>query len=63
MKRIASKLNLPYDSALLGNYNITERDQEVPGELRDIFIVNNQLDFAMYDYVLGKYIQQSTSQL
>lgn len=58
MKRIASKLNLPYDSALLGHYNVTERDQEVPDQLRDMFIENNQLEFAVYDYALEKHIQQ-----
>lgn len=58
MKRISAKLKLSYDSEWLGHHNVTERDQEVSNELRDISIENNQLEFAVYDYALEKHTQQ-----
>jgi len=58
MKKIAYKLGLPYDSTLLGHYNATERNQEVPKKIRDVFIENNQLEFAVYNYALKKHNKQ-----
>ncbi len=55
MKRIAHKLNFHYDEKMIGHYNATERDQEVFGYLRDIFIENHQLEFTVYDYVLQRF--------
>jgi len=40
--------------------NATERDEEVPQQLRDIFAENNQLEFAVYNYVLKRFTQSVT---
>ena len=61
MKRIANKLSMPYGHALLGYYNATERNQEVPDHLRGIFIEKNQLEFAVYNYALEKHTQQGAA--
>ncbi len=54
MQSIANKLNLPYDPSMLGHLNATSRDQSVSAHIKDIFIENNQLEFAIYNYALKK---------
>ncbi len=58
MKWIAHKLGMSYNDAMLGHHNATERDQEVPRYLKEIFIENNQLEFDVYNYALMKFTQQ-----
>ena len=58
MKWIAYKLNMSFDEGLLGHHNATERDQIVPGYVRDLFIENNQLEFDVYNYALERFTQQ-----
>lgn len=61
MKWIAHKLGMPYEEAMLGHHNTTERDQEVPGYLRDLFVERNQLEFDVYTYALEKFTQQGAA--
>ncbi len=58
MKWIAYKIGMQYEDELFGYHNTTERDQEVPNYLKDIFIENNQLEFDVYNYVFEKFTQQ-----
>ena len=58
MKWIAYKIGMQYDDELFGYHNKTERVQEVPDYLKDIFIENNQLEFVIYNYVFEKFTQQ-----
>lgn len=55
MRRIAKKLNQQYDSESLDRLNVTERNQRVPYELREEFMENNPLEFAVYNYAFRKY--------
>jgi hypothetical protein len=55
MQRIANKLGMPFDTTTLGYLNVSERNQEVAGHLRDIFVDNNQLEYAVYNYVKNKF--------
>lgn len=57
MRRIARKLEQPYDPTLLGHHNATERDQEVPSQLRERFVESNPLEFELYGYVLRRFLQ------
>jgi hypothetical protein len=41
MKQIALKLDMPYDKEMLVCHNATERDQEIPSHLRDLFVERN----------------------
>ncbi|MCG6940695.1 MAG: hypothetical protein LJE69_05535 [Thiohalocapsa sp.] len=58
MRWIAHKLGMPYDDALLGHHNATDRNQEVPVYLRDLFIEKNRLEFDVYNYALKKFLEQ-----
>lgn len=60
MKRIAKKLNKPYDASLLGNYNATERDQSVPDYLKEMFLEKNALEYEVYNYAFEKFIEQGS---
>jgi hypothetical protein len=55
MKRIALKLNRPYASNKLGHFNAAERDQRVPYDLKEKFIENRPLEYAVYDYVSARF--------
>ncbi len=55
IRRIARKLNKEYDSTTLKRVNVTERDQEVPYELREEFMEKNQFEYTIYQYALSKF--------
>ena len=55
MQRIASKLNYYYKPGSLPTLNATQRDQRIPKQLREKYIEERQLDYAVYNYVLAKY--------
>jgi len=61
MKWIAYKLGMPYEAALLGVHNATNRDQEAPGYLRDLFAERNQLQFDVYNYAVERFTQQGSA--
>lgn len=50
MRRISEKLCMPYDPSLLGRLNVTKRDTPPPNDLKDMFIENNPLEYAVYEY-------------
>jgi len=56
MQRIAKKLSFKYDSGSIPLLNTTNRDQRVPYEIKEEFRENNKLLYAIYEYVLSKYI-------
>lgn len=58
MNWIAYKLGMPYNDAILGHYNATERDQDIPCHLKELFIEKNKLEFDVYNYALKKFTQQ-----
>lgn len=51
MRDIAEKLGRAYDGEMLGQHNVTERDQDVRDYVRDLFIEKNQLEYDIYNYV------------
>lgn len=59
LRRISRKLDMPYDSSLLGHHNATERDQEVSADIKNIFMENNPLEFEVYNYALQKFTQKA----
>jgi len=59
MTRIAQKLSKEYKPGSLPHLNATERDQSTPYDLKEAFMEKNQLDYAIYNYVLSKYAQQN----
>jgi hypothetical protein len=56
IQRIAKKLGQDYCANTIEKLNIAKRDQPVPYELKDSFIERHSLEFAIYNYVLDKYI-------
>ncbi|MCK5855752.1 MAG: hypothetical protein KAG34_01235 [Cocleimonas sp.] len=56
MQQIAAKLGQNYASNTLERLNVAKRDQIIPYNLQDSFRERHQLEFAVYDYVLSKYI-------
>lgn len=58
MKWIACKLDKNFDEKLLGHHNATDRDQDVPEYLRELFIEKNPLEFEVYNYALEKFVKQ-----
>lgn len=56
MNRIAEKLNRPYLPGSLPRLNATEWDQAIPEILRAEYREYLPLDYAVYDYVLAKYV-------
>ncbi|RLA47891.1 MAG: hypothetical protein DRQ97_05235 [Gammaproteobacteria bacterium] len=58
MKWIAYKLNFHYDETLLEHSNATERNEKIPGDLREKFVEKNQLEFNVYDYALQRFTQR-----
>lgn len=61
MKWIAYKLGMPYEADLLGHHNATDRDQEVPSYLRDLFAERHQLEFDVYNYAVERFTQQGAA--
>lgn len=61
MKWIAHKLGMLYNDSILGHHNATERDQEIPDHLKELYIENNQLEFEVYNYALEKFTQQGAA--
>lgn len=61
IERIARKLNCEYKADSLPRLNVTERDQEIPGFLRDAFIERHPLAYAVYRYVADSYIVEGSS--
>ncbi|MCK5896395.1 MAG: hypothetical protein KAG20_06290 [Cocleimonas sp.] len=55
LQRIATALGQHYVKDSIERLNVAKRDQQVPYELKDGFIERHLLEFAIYDYVLGKY--------
>jgi len=55
LRRIARKLGREFDEASLEHLNATERDQDIPYELRDQFYEKNLLEYSVYQYALSKY--------
>ncbi|WP_417528774.1 sulfotransferase family 2 domain-containing protein [Marinomonas shanghaiensis] len=55
MENIATKLQKPYNNGMLERLNVTERDQSVTEELRNIFIESNELEYTVYNYVKSNY--------
>ena len=55
MRRIAAKLERPFDPEMLGHQNATARDQEVPRGAREEFVARHPLQYAVYEYVLSKF--------
>ena len=55
LRRMAQKLGKPFDEKDLGHLNVTARDEEVPGHLRDKFIERNQLEYMVYDYAFSRF--------
>ncbi|NLU39527.1 MAG: sulfotransferase family 2 domain-containing protein [Bacteroidales bacterium] len=53
--KISEKLNMPFNKSMLCHLNETTRNHEISKELKDIFIANNQLEYAIYNYILNKY--------
>lgn len=60
MLRISSKINKPYTRGSIKYLNATERDEEIPYDLREEFEAQRPLEYAIYYYVLEKYLQQDT---
>ena len=58
MTRIARKINKEYKPGSLLHLNATERSQSIPYDLKEDFMEKNQLDYAIYNYVLANYTQQ-----
>lgn len=63
MQRIAQKLQKPYNNAMLGHTNVTERDQTVTDELRNIFIEKNELEYTVFEYVKNRYFDVNGNKL
>jgi hypothetical protein len=55
LRRIAAKLNKRYDPGSLNRLNVSVKDIRIPHELREAFIEQNPLEYAVYNYVLEKY--------
>ncbi|MBN0989834.1 hypothetical protein [Amphritea pacifica] len=56
MARIANKIHKEYQPGTLLHLNATERDQSmIPADLKEEFMANKQLDYAIYNYVRAKY--------
>ena len=55
MENIATKLQKPYNNGMLERLNVTERDQSLTEELRNIFIESNELEYTVYNYVKSNY--------
>jgi hypothetical protein len=56
LQRIAKKLDKQYTTGSVARLNISERDQEIPYDLKEEFIEQRPLVYAIYNYVLNKYI-------
>lgn len=55
MRRIASKLGMPFDPAWLDHLNASERSEPVSAELRGDYIERNPLEFDVYEYVRARF--------
>ena len=55
LRRIAAKLNKRYIPGSLNRLNVSIRDSQIPFELRERFIEQHPLEYAVYNYVLEKY--------
>jgi hypothetical protein len=55
LQRIATALGQRYIEHSIERLNVAKRDQQVPYQLKDAFIERHRLEFAIYNYVLGKY--------
>jgi len=55
LRRIAAKLNKRYDPGSLNRLNSSKKDSQIPLELREKFIEQHPLEYAVYNYVLEKY--------
>ncbi len=53
--RIARKLGMPFEPKMLGHLNATERNESVPASLRDLFVEKNELEYAVYNYVVERF--------
>ncbi len=55
MIRIAKKLNQQYIPGSLAKLNVSQRDQDVPYNLKEAFIGRHQLEYEIYNFVLSRY--------
>ncbi|HPR05045.1 MAG TPA: sulfotransferase family 2 domain-containing protein [Denitromonas sp.] len=51
IRRIAGKLRKPFEPTRMPKLNVSDKDQWVPGDLRDEFMEGRLLEYAVYDYV------------
>jgi hypothetical protein len=57
MRRIATKLSMPFDHLWLPHLNPTNRNQSHPADLREEYVEQHPLEFEVYDYVLSRFKQ------
>lgn len=55
LQRIARKLGRDFEPAEVPKLNVSERDQEIPYDLKQEFMEERPLDYAVYRYVLRMY--------
>jgi hypothetical protein len=53
INRLAEKLGFPGEE--VGYLNPSQRDETVPGKIKDEFINNNRLEYTVYNYILKRY--------
>lgn len=55
LTRIAKKLNKDYQANALKTLNVSKRTIDIPSDVKDKFIENNPLEYAVYHYALERY--------
>lgn len=60
LERVAVKLGVEFDSSLLECRNATERNQQVPDYMREVFVDKNPLEYEVYEYIVRKFNEKDT---
>jgi hypothetical protein len=55
LQRIADKLGMQFNKEWLPQLNLSNRDQEHPHDLYELYVDKYTLEFDVYDYVLSKF--------
>lgn len=55
LRRIAGKLDMPFDPAWLPHLNAAERSQPAAAELREEYMQRHPLEFEVYRYALARF--------
>lgn len=58
VRRIAAKLDMPFEEEWLPHVNATERDQPHPQDLQEEYAKRYPLEFEVYDYALKQFTHQ-----